>query len=140
MTQSMVQSPSQVNFENIVKYGTYYYPADKHYYNGTIVQCDYCLKSNLKSCIGYNTSDLCLTCASKIENGIFDSPFSRQPSIPVSTTRPTSCFPSSYHNISQNSERSNINNISSNNRSSFMRSRPVENYSYSEMDEGDQQM
>lgn len=56
----------RICMQDIVKYGTYYYPADKHYYSGTVVQCDNCLKSNLKACIGYKNVDLCLGCADKI--------------------------------------------------------------------------
>ena len=60
--------PSQQTLENIVKFGVYYFPADKHYYSGTIVQCDKCLKSNLRACIGYGNLDLCLNCTDQVES------------------------------------------------------------------------
>lgn len=55
--------------EKICKYGTYYYPATKHYdgaSNG--VECDRCYKVNLDACIGWDRYDLCLECASIIAN------------------------------------------------------------------------
>ena len=60
--------PSRDNLENIIKYGVYYFPADKHSYSGTVVQCDKCLRSNLRACIGYRDLDLCLSCADQIES------------------------------------------------------------------------
>lgn len=58
----------------IIENGIFYYPAYEHYGNteGNIV-CDFCSKSNLKCCIGYQDSDLCLKCSETIAN--------RQPNI-----------------------------------------------------------
>ena len=53
---------------NIYKYGTYYFPASKHYSNMDIeVGCDRCERIPLTSCIGWREHDLCLECASEIE-------------------------------------------------------------------------
>lgn len=47
----------------ILKNGTYYNPASKHYNgNSTNVVCDRCRKTGLDMCIGYETYDLCLQC------------------------------------------------------------------------------
>lgn len=55
-------------FVNIVKHGTYFSPANKHYGgNGTVV-CDRCAKTNLKICIGYGSDDMCLECVSVVSN------------------------------------------------------------------------
>ena len=46
-----------------LEYGTYYYPAKKHYnYNSPMIYCDNCGKCNLTACIGYEKYDLCLLC------------------------------------------------------------------------------
>lgn len=46
----------------IVEKGTYYYPAYKHYGRMTNVCCDFCSKSNLDCCVGFEDKDLCLRC------------------------------------------------------------------------------
>jgi hypothetical protein len=82
---------SQVNFsmnsqfENVIKHGTYYYPADRHYYSGCIVRCDRCDRTNLKASIGYHEIDLCLACASQIESLL---PRINPPSILPTTVNP----------------------------------------------------
>jgi len=55
-------------FNNIIKHGTYYFPAERHYYAGCVVRCDRCNRTNLKSSIGYHEMDLCLACASQVES------------------------------------------------------------------------
>lgn len=55
------------HLEQCIKFGSYYYPAASHYNTGSIVQCDRCLRTNLRSCIGYLDTDLCLSCAQYIE-------------------------------------------------------------------------
>jgi hypothetical protein len=55
-------------FDNIIKHGTYYYPAERHYYAGCVVRCDRCNRTNLRASIGYQEMDLCLACASQIES------------------------------------------------------------------------
>lgn len=72
-------------YEDVVKYGTYYFPANKHYYKDTVVQCDNCLKHKLTACIGYKDHDLCLACADRIESQI--SSRSSFPSISISEPR-----------------------------------------------------
>lgn len=57
-------------FEDIIKHGTYYYPAERHYYAGCVVRCDRCNRTNLKTSIGYHEMDLCLACASQVESTI----------------------------------------------------------------------
>ena len=49
--------------KSTLEYGTYYYPATKHYnYASPIIYCDNCGKCNLTACIGYDKYDLCLSC------------------------------------------------------------------------------
>ena len=62
------QSSMNSQFENVIKHGTYYYPAERHYYSGCVVRCDRCNRTNLKASIGYHEIDLCLACASQIES------------------------------------------------------------------------
>lgn len=62
------QSSMSSQFENVIKHGTYYYPAERHYYSGCVVRCDRCDRTNLKASIGYHEIDLCLACASQIES------------------------------------------------------------------------
>lgn len=59
---------SDSKFEEILKYGTYYYPANKHYSGKGSVGCDRCKKTKLTSCIGYEQMDLCLICADELSN------------------------------------------------------------------------
>lgn len=56
-----------MNFLNIIKKGTYYYPALKHYDldDGNII-CDRCNRNNIPACIGYNDKDLCMECVNDI--------------------------------------------------------------------------
>ena len=63
----MSQRPDLRDFERCVKLGQYFYPAVSHYSAGSIVQCDKCLRTNLRASIGYRTIDLCLACAQQIE-------------------------------------------------------------------------
>lgn len=60
-------NPTFADFENCVRYGKYFYPAVAHYYPGSIVQCDKCLRTNLRASIGYQDIDLCLSCAMHVE-------------------------------------------------------------------------
>lgn len=54
---------------NILKNGTFYFPASKHYDNQTVnVVCDRCHKIKLDVCIGYDLYDLCLPCVQEISN------------------------------------------------------------------------
>ena len=65
-------------FYKIYKYGKYYNPSKLHYTNVGIdpedVGCDRCLQENISSCIGWGEYDLCLKCASiideKFDNGL----------------------------------------------------------------------
>lgn len=57
---------------SIIKYGKLYNPAHSHYPHLIHDQiqkniiCYFCNKPNLKICIGFNSDDLCLTCADSI--------------------------------------------------------------------------
>ncbi len=51
------------HYSKIVNNGQFFYPASNHYTPGANVICNKCNKTNLISCIGYESSDLCLICA-----------------------------------------------------------------------------
>jgi hypothetical protein len=55
-------------FIKICKKGKYYNPACNHYNKITTVRCDKCMRSNIVACIGYKELDLCLLCASAIND------------------------------------------------------------------------
>ena len=62
-------TPQMNDFTNITKYGTFYYPASKHYSHNNPaanVVCDRCKRSGLDACIGWNDQDLCLSCVNEI--------------------------------------------------------------------------
>lgn len=59
------------DFNEIIRYGTFYFPAYKHYGVKASVRCDRCQRSNLNSCIGYGSKDLCLNCAEIVSNSIY---------------------------------------------------------------------
>ena len=65
----------------IAKYGTYYYPAHKHYKRIVPVVCDSCGAKPLKACIGYGESDLCLTCANTLVNSLDDDVYDDEPMV-----------------------------------------------------------
>jgi hypothetical protein len=60
---------SQTNFNNLIRNGTYNYPAGRRYeVDGrapgmTITICDRCGQTHLAACIGFQAQDLCLACA-----------------------------------------------------------------------------
>jgi len=55
-----------------VKYGSLYFPANKHYMGYDSVMCDLCKKKNLHICIGWKrNTDLCLDCAKYIANRLY---------------------------------------------------------------------
>lgn len=62
------QSLTRNNYQEIIKYGSLFYPADKHYYPGSVVQCDRCDRTNLRTCVGFRENDLCLSCAAQVES------------------------------------------------------------------------
>ena len=53
-------------FEEILKKGEHYYPAQKHYLESNGVRCDRCGKSPLLGAIGYKEFDLCYLCADTV--------------------------------------------------------------------------
>lgn len=85
---------SQKTYEYTVKYGTYYYPASKHYPSmmNPIVQCDRCKRNHLSVCIGWEEYDMCLECVSKVQQMIRDPP--RNPIRPPISHGPGSVRPS----------------------------------------------
>ncbi|AYV82004.1 MAG: hypothetical protein Homavirus2_8 [Homavirus sp.] len=59
---------------NTYTYGTYYNPATNHYGKPTtIVRCDRCQRTPLKTCIGWISYDLCLRCMLDIEKTLSES-------------------------------------------------------------------
>ena len=59
---------SDKKYNNVIKYGKFYYPAISHYPNSLNIQCDRCYKNDLQSCIGYEDIDLCLKCVDLLIN------------------------------------------------------------------------
>lgn len=57
---------SETMMKKICKNGTYYNPASSHYGTQSNVMCDKCYEDNLKSSIGWESYDLCLTCVDEI--------------------------------------------------------------------------
>ena len=69
-----VSNLSEAQLTAICKYGSYYFPASRHYdsrkaaagpgagQNETVVNCDRCGQSNLDAYIGLNDWDLCIGC------------------------------------------------------------------------------
>ena len=51
--------------EKIVIFGKFYFPISNRYPDipNSKVTCDMCKQEKLKCCIGYDTQDLCLSCA-----------------------------------------------------------------------------
>ena len=57
-------------FIDVLKNGTYYNPAWKHYEEDHIVNCDRCHKNDINIAIGYIDKDLCLKCVDEINKNI----------------------------------------------------------------------
>jgi len=66
-----------LGYYKLLDYGTYYYPAWKHYKRKTTVFCDRCHRQNMQASIGYAQYDLCLLCVDELTNMGYDCP-SRQ--------------------------------------------------------------
>ncbi len=49
-------------YKDVIERGTFYYPASRHYGDGSSVACDRCARAALKACIGYKNADLCMIC------------------------------------------------------------------------------
>jgi hypothetical protein len=60
-----------MNFKKIIENGQLYYPANQRYGPDKQVVCDRCKRNNLSICIGYESYDLCLTCADKITPSMY---------------------------------------------------------------------
>ena len=54
---------------NIYRYGKYFFPARLHYHptDDIDVGCDRCRRIPLIACIGWRDHDLCLACATEVE-------------------------------------------------------------------------
>ena len=66
----------------ILKNGTYYNPASKHYnFNSTNVVCDRCRKTGLDMCIGFESYDLCLQCVQDVNSQLKKQVPIKQPEI-----------------------------------------------------------
>lgn len=93
MTDSTVTKDIMLN---ICKYGTYYNPATKHYNTNATVVCDRCFRSNLDSCIGWQTYDLCLLCVhainSKSDVDIHQPFYPHKPIKPLKSSKPYDPF------------------------------------------------
>lgn len=50
------------NLIDTFNHGKYYVPANSHYNNTGDVSCDRCKTRNIKVCIGYGNTDLCMNC------------------------------------------------------------------------------
>jgi len=59
-----------MNFEQIIRQGRYFFPASKRYPSGSAVICDRCNTRGLQACIGHQSFDLCLKCASQVESAM----------------------------------------------------------------------
>jgi hypothetical protein len=58
-----MNSSGQLQFEKVIRFGRYHYPANLRYPVGSIVICDRCDQRDLRACLGYQNIDLCLPCA-----------------------------------------------------------------------------
>ena len=66
----------ETTYKYIIKYGTYYFPAEKHYQDyryQLVVQCDRCRRDRLTSCLGWENYDLCMECVPQVERMILRS-------------------------------------------------------------------
>lgn len=53
------------SYQQVVKNGKFYYPASYHYEkqpHEVNIICDRCRRQQLKCCVGYQNSDLCMEC------------------------------------------------------------------------------
>jgi hypothetical protein len=62
-------------FQQILDYGTFYFPSWKHYNRQLNVVCDRCRTQNLPACIGHGQQDLCLVCANELTRNVTHSTF-----------------------------------------------------------------
>jgi hypothetical protein len=57
-----------VDFIEILKNGKFYCPASAHHdFAHPNIRCDRCQKTKLKTSIGYNKMDICMTCVVELE-------------------------------------------------------------------------
>ena len=99
----------------IIENGIFYYPATEHYGKPSAnIQCDFCNKSNLKSCIGYQDYDLCLRCTDSIANarstvdnitGSMQDLYSEPAYMPITKMKQSSVRPMISTNMMQDSVR-----------------------------------
>jgi hypothetical protein len=54
-------------FSQVVRHGSYFFPADKRYgLNGTGVDCDRCHDADIVACVSFGDIDLCMVCMGKL--------------------------------------------------------------------------
>jgi hypothetical protein len=71
-------------FLPILERGSFFYPAGLHYRNpAATVICDRCRRSGIKSCVGYESQDLCLPCVEQIISSICALPSKSAYSFPL---------------------------------------------------------
>jgi hypothetical protein len=77
-----------MDFEKVVKEGKYYYSASDRYGVGSIIICDRCHIRDLKSCIGLDQLDLCLSCVDDLQTILKAQPtIEKNPVPPFMTTQ-----------------------------------------------------
>ena len=62
-----MKTPQKSKFSALLEKGIFYSPANKHYDNKGVVDCDRCKRKNIKMCIGDNKNDICMSCIHDIE-------------------------------------------------------------------------
>lgn len=73
-----------MSYQNILEYGTFYYPAFRHYNREVDVVCDRCQTHNLNACIGYGSNqDLCLTCVNELTRRVGNTHIGFPPLTPI---------------------------------------------------------
>lgn len=63
-----------MNYTTILKNGSFFYPANKHYSFTGSVTCDKCKSSNIQACVGYSTFDLCMNCVDRLTKNNVPTP------------------------------------------------------------------
>ena len=64
---SLQSTPHDSQYLEVVQYGKIYTPAWTHYGYKAYVGCDRCKNAYLDTCMGYETSDLCMNCVVQLK-------------------------------------------------------------------------
>ena len=78
-------------YERILREGTFYYPAWRHYGKRVSVVCDRCHKRDINACIGLGDMDLCGMCMDEISRDKDYLPFLEYPEHPPCVHRGGCC-------------------------------------------------